>query len=54
MAERVPNVDVEAILIDMARTWERLAVQTAQLSHANEGISFQPPAYMAFSFTAVM
>jgi hypothetical protein len=27
MAERAPNANVEAILIDMARTWERLAVQ---------------------------
>jgi len=27
MAERAPNSRVQAILIDMARTWDRLAIE---------------------------
>jgi hypothetical protein len=29
MSERAPNLRVRDILIDMARTWERLALETA-------------------------
>jgi hypothetical protein len=45
MAERAPNVNVKAALIDMAQTWERLALQNAWLNHMV--IADQ----MAFSFT---
>jgi hypothetical protein len=31
MAERAPNARVQAILIDMARTWTRLALEAEQL-----------------------
>jgi hypothetical protein len=47
MVERAPNARVQAILMDMARTWERLSIQT---SHAREQT---PGSQMAFSFTAV-
>jgi hypothetical protein len=33
MAERAPNVNVQAALIDMANTWERLAIHHAWLNH---------------------
>ena len=33
MAERAPNVNVKAALIEMARAWERLALQNAWLNH---------------------
>jgi hypothetical protein len=33
MAERAPNVNVQAALIDMAKTWERLAIHHAWLNH---------------------
>jgi hypothetical protein len=29
MAKRAPNMNVQAALVDMARTWERLALQNA-------------------------
>jgi hypothetical protein len=45
MAERAPNVNVKAALIDMGQTWERLALQNAWLNHLV--IADQ----MAFSFT---
>jgi hypothetical protein len=41
MAEREPNAHVRAVLNDMARTWERLALQAAQLTNqAQMGFSF--------------
>jgi len=45
MAERAPNVNVKAALIDMGQTWERLVLQNAWLNHLV--IADQ----MAFSFT---
>jgi hypothetical protein len=33
MAERAPNVHVQAALIDMAKTWERLVLHHAWLNH---------------------
>ena len=30
MAQREPNAHVKAVLNDMARSWERLAIQAAQ------------------------
>ena len=45
MAKRAPNVNMQATLIDMAQTWERLALQSAWLSH------FITADQMAFSFT---
>jgi hypothetical protein len=30
MAQHAPNIRVEAILIDMARSWERLAIEVEQ------------------------
>ena len=33
MAKHAPNVNMQAALIDMAQTWERLALQSAWLSH---------------------
>jgi hypothetical protein len=45
MAERAPNVNVKAALIDMARAWERLALQNAWLNHIVTADQ------MAFSFT---
>jgi hypothetical protein len=33
MVERAPNVHVRAALNDMARSWERLAIQAAQFSN---------------------
>ena len=47
MAERAPNATVQAILIDMARTWERLAIQAA---HSRTIVAADQ---MAFPFTAV-
>ena len=44
MAKRAPNVNVQAALIDMAQTWERLALQNAWLSQ------FVTADQMAFSF----
>jgi hypothetical protein len=49
MAERAPNASVQAILIDMARTWERLAIQTA---HEPLERMIVMADQMAFSFTA--
>jgi hypothetical protein len=41
MAEREPNAHVRAVLNDMARTWERLALQAAQFTNqAQMGFSF--------------
>jgi len=45
MAERAPNVNVQAALIDMAQTWERLAIHNAWLNHIVTADQ------MAFSFT---
>jgi len=45
MAERAPNSNMQAAVIDMAQTWERLALQSAWLSH------FITADQMAFSFT---
>jgi hypothetical protein len=50
MAKRAPNASVQAILIDMARTWDRLALQILQSSPHDE--RFLQPDQMAFSFTA--
>ncbi len=47
MAERAPNVNVQAALIDMAKTWERLALQNAWLNNLVTADQ------MAFSFTEV-
>ena len=47
MAERAPNATVQAILIDMVRTWERLAIQAA---HSRTIVAADQ---MAFPFTAV-
>ena len=44
MANRAPNVNVQAALIDMAQTWERLALQNAWLGVVTAD-------QMAFSFT---
>jgi hypothetical protein len=46
MAERAPNAASRAILMDMARTWERLAIQAA---HERTTLTADQ---MAFSFTA--
>jgi hypothetical protein len=41
MAKREPNAYVRAVLNDMARTWERLALQAAQdTNQAQMGFSF--------------
>jgi len=45
MAERAPNVNVQAALIDVAKTWERLALHHAWLNHTVTADQ------MAFSFT---
>jgi hypothetical protein len=45
MAERAPNVNVKAALIEMARAWERLALQNAWLNHIVTADQ------MVFSFT---
>jgi len=45
MAKRAPNVNVQVALIDMAQTWERLALQNAWL---NCVVTVDQ---MAFSFT---
>ena len=45
MAERAANVYVQAALIDMAQTWERLAIHHAWL---NQIVTADQ---MAFSFT---
>jgi len=45
MAERAPNVHVQAALIDMAKTWERLVLHHAWLNHIVTADQ------MAFSFT---
>jgi hypothetical protein len=45
MAKRAPNTTSRAILLDMARTWERLAIQAA-----HEG-TIVTADQMAFSFT---
>jgi hypothetical protein len=49
MARRAPNPTAQAILIDIARTWERLAIQTAY--EPLEG-TIVPADQMSFSFTA--
>jgi hypothetical protein len=49
MAQRAPNPTVQAILIDIARTWERLAIQTAHGPHER---TIVPADQMNFSFTA--
>jgi hypothetical protein len=36
MAERAPNLRVQSILIDMARTWQRLALEAEQFNQKNE------------------
>jgi hypothetical protein len=46
MAERAPNATSRAILMDMVRTWERLAIQTA---HERTTVMTDQ---MAFSFSA--
>ena len=33
MAQREPNPHVQAVLNDMARSWERLAIQAAQFTN---------------------
>jgi hypothetical protein len=33
MAEREPNAHVKAVLNDMARSWERLAIQAEQFTN---------------------
>ena len=45
MAERAPNANVQAALIDIAKTWERLAHQNAWLN------CLVTADQMAFSFT---
>jgi hypothetical protein len=50
MAKRAPNRTVQGMLIDMARSWERLALQTSQLNPHDE--RFSQPDQMAFSLTA--
>jgi len=41
MAQREPNAYVRAVLNDMARTWERLALQAAQFTNQTQmGFSF--------------
>lgn len=35
MAERAPNMRVQGILLDIARTWTRLALEAEQLSQIN-------------------
>jgi hypothetical protein len=35
MAERAPNLRVRDILLDMARTWTRLALEAEQWTEAN-------------------
>jgi hypothetical protein len=49
MAERAPNVTVQAILMDMARSWERLAIQSAHDAHERTMVATDQ---MAFSFAA--
>ena len=36
MAERAPNAHVRAALNDMARSWERLAIQAAQFTNQTQ------------------
>ena len=36
MAEHAPNARVQAILIDMARTWTRLALEAEQLNQKSQ------------------
>jgi hypothetical protein len=50
MAERAPNAMVQAVLMDMARTWDRLAIQTAHEAHERMIITTDQ---MTFSFAAV-
>jgi hypothetical protein len=39
MVERAANLRMQSILIDMARTWERLALEVEQQSsHKNESL----------------
>jgi hypothetical protein len=38
MAARASNPTVQAILIDMARTWDRLALQAAQFSDPSKQV----------------
>ena len=41
MAERDPNAHVRAVLNDMARSWDRLAIQAAQfINQAQLGFFF--------------
>ena len=49
-AKRAPSASVQAILIDMARTWERLALQILQSSPHDK--RFSQSDQMAFPFTA--
>ena len=44
MAQREPNPHVQAVLNDMARSWERLAIQAAQ---------FTNQAHLGFFFATV-
>jgi hypothetical protein len=50
MAARASNANMQGILIDMSRTWERLAIQTALEAHERMIVTADQ---MAFSFTAV-
>jgi hypothetical protein len=38
MAERAANLRMRSILIDMARTWQRLALEVEQQSGKNESL----------------
>jgi hypothetical protein len=43
MAERAPNLRVKSILIDISRTWERLALETEQAAPKDEQPSPSQP-----------
>jgi len=45
MAERAANLRMQSTLIDMARTWQRLALEVEQQSsHKNESLlPYNPP-----------
>jgi hypothetical protein len=38
MAERASNLRMQSILIDMARTWQRLALEVEQSRQKNESL----------------
>ena len=53
MAEREPNAQVRAVLKDMARSWERLSLQTAQFSNqAQLGFAFATVSHELEAFGA--